>query len=539
MKLKMIFILFIMCFVISFLPFSVKATIISDGGVSPFVNSTGDADITDVLLFRIGLFEDGSVTINGGSKLESLSSFVGFNSEGSVIITGDNSQWDIYPQSPDNTGLLTVGWEAVGDLLIDDNGLLNTISLDSPGFSIIGYQGATGTVTLTNNSKWIDEGTIDLRHSIGLGHSGPGIMNVETDSQVISDYIFIGDASGSTGTLNIKGGGSVISKHYIQLAQWVGSLSTVTVSGLGSILEAVEFIGMSQYPPNTGGGVATLIVKDGALIRAPNIYLGSSSIIAGNSKVEGMLHNGGGTLSPGISIGTLTIDGAYNTENSESDEPTLLIEINSSGNDFLEVIGSNGVATIGGILDVRLLDGFRPTVGQEYLILKAVSLNGQFDISKSNLPNFDGRTFNIIYDYQKNEVLLRVIGPYELAIVDIMPDTLNLKSKGNFVTCYIELQEGYNVSNIDPETAMLTIGETTIEAELSPTQIGDYDDNSIPDLMVKFDRQSVQDACAPGAVEMTVYCETYDGTIFEGTDTVLVIDKGKEHFSDDQRSVVY
>ena len=127
----------------------------------------------------------------------------------------------------------------------------------------------------------------------------------------------------------------------------------------------------------------------------------------------------------------------------------------------------------------------------------------------------------------------------ELLSIDIDPDTLNLKSKGKYITCYMELPEGYDVSNIKPETVTLTIGEATIYAELSPTEIGDYDDNSIPDLMVKFDRQSVQDACAPGTVEITVYCETYNGTSFEGTDTVLVIEKGKEHFSDDQGSVVY
>ena len=533
MKLKMIFILFIMCFVISFLPFSAKAEITSVGGVEPFVSSTGNADIRDTeYFFFIGVTDDGSVIIDEGSKLESLSAFLGFerNYKGSVIITGVNSQWDIYPQSPENPGLLTVGWRGVGDLLIDENGLLNTIAPYLDCFSLIGYEGA-GTVTLTNNSKWIDEGTI------GLGHSGNGMMDVDTDSQVISNDINIGIFPGAIGTLNINGGGSVKSNYAIWLAQIENTLSTVTVSGLNSILEAGTQIRMAQWPPDTGGGVATLIIKDGALISAPHIYLGSSSIIAGNSKVEGMLHNGGGTLSPGISIGTLTIAGAYNTDNSGPNEPILLIEINSSGNDFLDVIGDPGVATIGGILDVRLLDEFRPTVGQEYLILKAEFLSGEFDINKSNLPKFSGRTFDIIYN--ENEVLLRVIALSEPAIVDIMPDTLNLKSKGNFVTCYIELPEGYNAGDIDPETATLTIGETTIEAELSPTQIGDYNDNSIPDLMVKFDRQSVQDACDPGAVEITVCCETYDGSSFEGTDTVLVIDKGKEHFSDDKRSVVY
>ena len=123
--------------------------------------------------------------------------------------------------------------------------------------------------------------------------------------------------------------------------------------------------------------------------------------------------------------------------------------------------------------------------------------------------------------------------------VNITPDTLNLKSKGNYVTCYIEVPDDYDVSDIDPETVALTIGDTTIEAKSSPTAIGDYNDNGILDLMVKFDRTTIQDVCVPGTVEMRVSCETRDGTGLQGNDTVLVIDKGKEHFSENQDSIVY
>lgn len=123
--------------------------------------------------------------------------------------------------------------------------------------------------------------------------------------------------------------------------------------------------------------------------------------------------------------------------------------------------------------------------------------------------------------------------------VDIYPDTLNKKSKGKYISCFIELSEGYNVGDIDIGTVMLSVNSIIIPAESSPIEIVDYNDNGIPDLMVKFDRQSVQDGCAPGAIELTVYCETYDGTSFEGADTVLVIEKGQEHSSDDHGSVVY
>ena len=128
-----------------------------------------------------------------------------------------------------------------------------------------------------------------------------------------------------------------------------------------------------------------------------------------------------------------------------------------------------------------------------------------------------------------------------VATIDIDPDTLNLKCKGNWITCYIELSEGHDVNQIDVNTVTLSVeGATPIEAALSPTEVGDYDSDDIPDLMVKFDRGAVQAVVTPGSVEMTVTGSLTDGTAFYGTDTVLVIDKGKEHTSEaDHSSVVY
>jgi len=73
--------------------------------------------------------------------------------------------------------------------------------------------------------------------------------------------------------------------------------------------------------------------------------------------------------------------------------------------------------------------------------------------------------------------------------ININPNSLNLGSKGKWITCYIELPESYNVSNINVPTVMLN---DTVPAELKPMSIGDYDNDAVPDLMVKFDRAAVQ-----------------------------------------------
>lgn len=110
------------------------------------------------------------------------------------------------------------------------------------------------------------------------------------------------------------------------------------------------------------------------------------------------------------------------------------------------------------------------------------------------------------------------------AIIDIDPDTLNLKSKGKWVTCYIELPEDYDVSDIDTSTVKLNYEDfDEISAELHPTEVGDHDTDGIPDLMVKFDRQELIAILSVGEAKLTITGEV-NGSPFEGTDTINVID---------------
>ncbi|MBC8265168.1 MAG: hypothetical protein H8E47_13720 [Anaerolineales bacterium] len=116
-------------------------------------------------------------------------------------------------------------------------------------------------------------------------------------------------------------------------------------------------------------------------------------------------------------------------------------------------------------------------------------------------------------------------GPIQ-ATVDIDPNTLNLKSKGKWIAAYIELPKGYEVDDIDVSTVLL---EDTIPAELHPTEVGDYDEDGISDLMVKFDRQALIESLdgTTGEVTLTVSGELVAGTSFEGSDTVTVVNRGR------------
>jgi len=113
------------------------------------------------------------------------------------------------------------------------------------------------------------------------------------------------------------------------------------------------------------------------------------------------------------------------------------------------------------------------------------------------------------------------------AIIDFDPDTLGLKSGGKWVTVYIELPvgHGYDVCDVGLEAIMLN---DCICAETRPIEIGDYDNDGITDLMVKFDRQILIDYLKDlgfgddDMVELTVTGEVSE-TMFEGFDTIRVI----------------
>ena len=122
------------------------------------------------------------------------------------------------------------------------------------------------------------------------------------------------------------------------------------------------------------------------------------------------------------------------------------------------------------------------------------------------------------------------------AIIDITPGNLNLLGKGKYITVYIELDENednFTVDDIDKSTIYLKQVNSMMCPEgekIYPTgQIvfGDYDEDGVNDLMVKFNRQTIisfllADGNESGEASMCVAGELFDGTKFSGKDTITV-----------------
>ena len=111
--------------------------------------------------------------------------------------------------------------------------------------------------------------------------------------------------------------------------------------------------------------------------------------------------------------------------------------------------------------------------------------------------------------------------------LNIDPNTLNLKSKGKWITAYIELPEGYDVNKIDVPSIMLN---GTVPVLTKPFEISDHDGNGIPDLMVKFDRQTIVEYLTKQGITKGEVTFTVTGKVFynggwadlEGNDFISV-----------------
>jgi len=117
------------------------------------------------------------------------------------------------------------------------------------------------------------------------------------------------------------------------------------------------------------------------------------------------------------------------------------------------------------------------------------------------------------------------MGAYEYsttipAEVRITPRTINLASKGNWIICYIWLPEDYNVADIDPNSVFL-------EEQIQPEQFSVDEQAQL--VTTKFTREDVQPILEIGDIELKITGLLIDGTWFEATDTIKVVDKAEKN----------
>ena len=204
--------------------------------------------------------------------------------------------------------------------------------------------------TLNNDGTLTNNGTLDnwdtLTNNAVLNNNG-----TLTNDDTLNNYGTLNNNDGTltnNGILNLNGGGTMT------VAGGVVNAATMTNDGTFNF---------------TGGTVdATTIDNNGTF----NFSGGTLNVDTFN----GDLNNTGGTLGPGHSPGTTTINGNY----SKDEFSTLLIEIagTMAGSEY-DVLNVTGDASLNdGVLRLNLLDGFAPVIGDPFVILQSANIIGAF-----------------------------------------------------------------------------------------------------------------------------------------------------------------
>jgi len=150
----------------------------------------------------------------------------------------------------------------------------------------------------------------------------------------------------------------------------------------------------------TGGGLldlqapatanATIVTRGklavNSVLVSPHVGVNHNATLMGNGLIIGNVFNNG-TVAPGNSIGTLSIDGNY----SQKRNGTLQIEVGPTSNDLLLV---SGTANLAGTLDI-LSVAYKPVYGEQIPFLVAKNIKGGFNKILMPQPDlYRGRFLN-------------------------------------------------------------------------------------------------------------------------------------------------
>jgi hypothetical protein len=265
--------------------------------------------------------------------------------------------------------------------------------------TIFSADGANSVLDLsTLQSLRVDDSPIASSRDKFIRASNGGRINLvglgpilSPSAGILADTLFVqvesggevalGDAafSGLTET-SITGSGSVIRALSLSISE----PSTLSVFDSALVMITNEL--------TTGAGVTTRV--DGASINIgtngtdstpgrirlhPNGFLGSSGTFEGDVMNEGI-------VSPGLSAGVLTADGDYN----QMSNGTLFIEVGGeipdTEHDQLAVSGS---ADLDGAFELDLINGFFPGLNDEFIVLTAASVSGEFTETNSAVLGVD------------------------------------------------------------------------------------------------------------------------------------------------------
>ena len=395
-----------------------------------------------------------------------------------------------------------------------------------------------GMQNRVGSSPTLTDCTFNENRASGYWGAGGGMLNLSGSSPILNNCAFNDNwAEHNGGAMSTQ-----VSSCTVTNCSFTGNSAVSWGGGMRNykstlILTNCTFSG--NYAGHTGGGINN--DHENTLTLANCTFSGNSSYTTGggiNNDYENTL-----TLTNCTFSGNMAMAGGLSL-NCTLDAPSNLTIVNCIFWDGANAIRNNNNSII--TIDYSDVEGGWIGLGGNNIDADPLfvdPLNDDFHL-QSNSPCIDAgdnAAVTLDTDLDGNQRISNGIvdmGVYEFvqlinALVDINPDTLNMKSRGQYVTVYITLPDGYNVADID--TASIQIADISgdpitgfsIDESFTPV-IGDRDEDEIPDLSVKFDRQAlIALPLIPGDRSITIEGDLTTSEHFSGSDTIRVIDRGK------------
>ena len=368
---------------------SVPGLVVSGGFTAPSSSgTTGD--------LVVGNTTGGRMEIRSGGRVSNLRGYIGQNSgaDGAVLVTGAGSRWDC-------SGSIWSGNSGVGSLEILDGAVVTTAGNGYLGFSVntsgfIRVSGAGSSLSYAAN-LYVGGNAAAAGGSGELQIMDGGTVSATQAKLYPGAYLVLGASPTLNAALTVDGGvlqiaanntlannftvasGGVIVRSSTNTAIFSGQ-----ISGPGSLNKVfggfitpnpgtLVLTGNSTYTGATLVGQGKLQV-DGSI--TSDVTVSGGATLAGNGAVGSVTVNSGGIIAPGASPGILTVNGNY----TQLSGAILNIQLggNTPGAGGYDQLVVTGTASLNGILNLTLVDGFRPAPGDTFQIISSAAEVGNF-----------------------------------------------------------------------------------------------------------------------------------------------------------------
>ncbi|WP_353779314.1 HYR domain-containing protein [Winogradskyella sp. 3972H.M.0a.05] len=432
--------------------------ILNNTGLIRKTTSTGEAQI-HVLLNNNG----GTISVENGTL--SFQNSIGKNLTGGVynVSPGAAFDWD---------GLVTLLGTLTGTVDGDLNAT-NTIAVDLDTTATINIAG-------TGNANWVSGilnggGTLINQSIINL--TGTGSKSILGDTTLNNEGLINFTASGdlfiSQGILNNQASGVIDLMTDASNLTWSGGTSHI-LNNFGLIRRSTSSGIVVSFVELTNFG--TIEVASGELeISSSEPFINETT---GRVKGVGIFdlpstssYTNNGIFEPGLSPGTLTVQGDY-----ESTATSVLdVELNGltpdTEHDVLAVIGNNNVFDG----SVAITMGFEADEGDTFTIATTTGTIVTQNLTTPIIVDYDGKryTFDVTYP-NDNEVLLTISDKLDILPPDIITQniTVQLDASGNASITASQVDNG-TTDNCTPTN------ELQFDLDITDFTCADLGDNTV------------------------------------------------------------